>query len=216
MIKRFFSLIFILMSIFLLSKVSLAEMPPSPPNDDNIIDNNIDDTEDDNNNQYVNAHLIRSQNGYKVYEIINDKRHWIPTAELFNVYHFNWQNVQVVNEGNLLSYPRVKLLRAADDPKVYYLTESGMIRHIPSAAVFESYGNHWEDILEVSSEEIEVYESNHLIRQTGDNKVYYLKNALKHWIKTPAAFNRRGYDWNKIAPVNQTELETYSTGFSLE
>jgi len=150
----------------------------------------------------VDAELLRATNGYKVYEIKNGKRHWIPTAEIFSAHNFDWNNIQIVSESQLNSYPRAKLIRATGDKKVYYLTESGMVRHIPSPEVFNSYGNNWEDIFEVSPDELNTYEPNNLIRAEGDCKVYLLENGKKHWIKTAKEFNDRGYDWNKIAPVN--------------
>jgi hypothetical protein len=163
----------------------------------------------------IDTDLIRASRGYKVYEIKNGKRHWIPTAEVFNAHNFNWNEIQIVSEDQLNSYPRAKLLRATDDKKVYYLTESGMVRHIPSPEVFNSYGNNWEDIFEVSPEELRIYEPNSLIRAEGDYRVYLLENGKKRWIQTAEEFNVRGYNWNKIAPVNQTEIDFYQTGDSI-
>ena len=151
-----------------------------------------------------------------MYEIKNSKRHWIPTAEIFNKYHFSWQDIQVVPESQLKQYPRVKLLRAEGDKKVYYLTESGMIRHIPNEKVFNSYGDKWEDVVTVSPEEIRTYKPNNLIRLNNGYKVYLLENGKKRWIKTAQVFNRLGYDWSKIAPVNQVELNSYPQGSDIE
>jgi len=203
-LKNIITLLALLMFILLPATI-LAEMPPAPPNDDNTDngDNN------DNNNNYVEATLLRATNGYKVYEIKNNQKHWIPTAEIFNAHNFNWNDVQVISEGQLNVYPRAKLIRATGDKKVYYLTESGMVRHIPSPEVFNSYGNNWEDIFEVSPDELRTYEPNSLIRAEGDFKVYLLENGTKRWIQTAEEFNTKGYDWSKIAPVNQTEINFY-------
>ncbi len=146
------------------------------------------------------------------YEIKNGQKHWIPTVKIFNAHNFNWSDIQVVSENQLNSYPRAKLLRATGDKKVYYLTESGMVRHIPSAEVFNSYGNNWEDIFEVSHDELNSYEPNQLIRAEGDYKVYLLENGAKKWIQTAEEFNNRNYNWSKIAPVNQAEINYYLEG----
>ncbi len=207
-------------SLFLFAPLSFisAEMPPPPPDSNNIIDDNANDASDNysDNNNFTQATLMRAQGDYKVYEIKNGKRHWIPTAQVFNYYRFNWQDIQVVPPSTLLQYPRASLLRAEGDPKVYYLTESGMIRHIPNKKVFNSYNDKWEDVIIISPEELQSYEPNNLIRLSGGYKVYLLKNGIKHWIKTAEAFNRLGYDWSKIAPVNQTELNSYPEGSVLE
>jgi len=199
-----------LLMFFLLPVTTLAEMPPPPPDDNNTDNGNGDGNNDDNS--YVEAMLLRISSGYKVYEIKNGKRHWIPTVEIFNAHNFNWNNIQVIAENQLNSYPRAKLLRATGDKKVYYLTESGMVRHIPSPEVFNSYGNNWEDIFEVSPDELNTYEPNRLIRAEEDCKVYLLENGEKRWIKTVKEFNNRGYNWLKIAPVNQIEINYYSEG----
>jgi hypothetical protein len=160
--------------------------------------------------------LIRASNGVKVYAIVNNKRHWIPTAEVFNSYGYNWNNVSVVNATQVNNYDRVKLLRAEGDSKVYYLTEKGYKRHIPTAEVFNSYGNRWEDVVIVSSAEINSYPNSDLIRLIGGTKVYKLENGRKRWIKTAEAFNRLRFDWDNIAPCNQTELNVYPVGNDIE
>ena len=203
------TIVLLLFLIFVLLPIrTFAEMPPPPPDDSNTDNGNGDGNNDDNG--YIEAELLRATNGYKIYEVKNDKRHWIPTAEIFDAYNFDWSDVQIVSENQLNSYPRAKLLRATGDRKVYYLTESGMVRHIPSPEVFNSYGNNWEDIFEVSPDELNTYEPNSLIRAEGDCKVYLLENGKKRWIQTAEEFNNRGYDWSKIAPVNQIEINYYT------
>lgn len=191
-------------------KVFSSTAPPSPPSDNNTSDNGNNNNGDDDFS--ANSVLVRASNGHRVYEIINGKKHWIPTAEMFRARNFNWNNVQVVSGSQLASYSRIKLLRATGDKKVYYLTESGMVRHIPTAQIFESYGNSWNDIWEVTPDELNGYESSTLIKTDGVSKVYILENGTKRWIQTAEIFNARGYDWDKIAPVNILEMNHYPTG----
>jgi hypothetical protein len=107
----------------------------------------------------------------------------------------------------------VKLARAKGDTKVYYITEGGLKRLIPSPAVFLSYGNKWEDIVEVEPSFLTQYPDSVLIKlENGDGKVYKLENGMKRWIRTAEAFNRLGLDWNQIAPVNQVEFDHYPNG----
>lgn len=113
-------------------------------------------------------------------------------------------------------YPRAKLLQAAGDEKVYYITESGMKRHILTADIFNSYGNQWSDIVKVTPTEINSFPDNSLIKSGGSAKVYKLENGYKRWIQTAAAFNRLKLDWNKVAPVNETELNAYPEGAPIQ
>jgi hypothetical protein len=160
--------------------------------------------------------LIKSSTDTKVYEIINNLKHWILNPQIFSSYGFTWNNIQIVNSADLNNYPRVKLLKAQGDVKVYYLTETGQIRHIPSPEIFNSYNNNWEEVITVSQIEIESYQTSDLIKLENGTKVYKLENIIKRWIKTAEAFNRLKYDWNKIAPVNQTELDYYAEGAEIK
>ncbi len=165
---------------------------------------------------YPDGSLLRAKGDYKVYLIDNGKKHWIPAAGIFNFYNFDWGNIKEVDSADLELCPRVKLLKARGYDEVYYLTESGMIRHLPSSQVFLSYDNKWEDIVEISSKELEVYPQNNLIYLAGDHKIYKLENNQKRWIKTAEAFNKLKFDWNQIAPVNLTEFDAYAEGAPIE
>lgn len=103
-------------------------------------------------------------------------------------------------------------MRATNDPKVYYVTESGMKRHIPNIEVFNSYGNKWEDVIVLPLTNVSSYPDNILIKLESDPKVYKLENGQKRWIQTAEAFNRLKFNWSKIAPVNSVELNFYPTG----
>jgi len=185
-----------------------AEAPPAPPTDDMIDDG-------DGGDDFVDATLVRVLDGHRVYEVVDGRRHWIPTAEIFNIKKFSWNDVEVISSSQLNAYSRIRLLRTIGDEKVYYLTESGMVRHIPTAEIFESYGNNWENVYEVIPDELNSYEPNRLIKTDNDPKVYLLENSTKRWIQTAEIFNARNYDWNKIAPVNQVEINHYQTGESI-
>ena len=160
--------------------------------------------------------VLRVSSDTKVYEIVNNLIHWIPNPTVFNAYGFNWSNIKVVSNDEVSKYSSAKLLKAQGDTKVYYLTETGQIRHVPNPEIFNSYNNKWEEILTVSQAEINSYPVSNLIRLEGGEKVYKLENGQKRWIETAEAFNKLKYDWTKIAPVNQTELNYYSEGAVIE
>lgn len=156
--------------------------------------------------------LLKTGIDPKVWTIERSRRHWIPSIPVFNAYGYDWNAVRIVDKGELLYYPRAKVLRAQGDYKVYYITESGMKRHIPNPEVFLSYGNRWDDIITIIPLELGAYPDSVMIRAQGDSKVYLLENGKKRWITSVAAFNRHHFDWSRIAPVNRTELSAYPTG----
>jgi hypothetical protein len=162
------------------------------------------------------AKLLRAIGQNKVYRIIGNKRLWVPTISAFNAQGLKWEGIEDKAETEVNQYPRAKLLRASGDKKVYYITDSGLKRHIPTADIFSSYGNKWEDVVEVEEEVVNSYKNSDLIRKEGGAKVYKLENGTKRWIKTINAFNRLRYNWSNIAPVNETELNTYSEGEPIE
>ena len=163
-------------------------------------------------NNQITGTLLKFPSDNRVYEIISDKKLWIPTAEAFNKIGYSWSNVQTVDESTLNGYPRIKLVRASGDPKTYYLTESGLKRWIPTEAIFNSYNNNWKDVIEISSAKLTAIPDATLIKLQNGVKVYELKNSQKRWIETATAFNKLDFDWNKICPVNQEEFNYYKDG----
>jgi hypothetical protein len=157
--------------------------------------------------------LAKTKDSAKIYVITKGQKHWIPNEAAFNSYPgYRWKDIQIVDQAILNQYPRAKHVKLANDPKVYYITESGLKRHLLNPDVFLSYGNQWEDIIEISQTELNAYEDCQFIQMGGDYKVYKIEDGQKRWIKTAEVFNQLGYDWSKICPVNQTEFHAYFTG----
>lgn len=152
----------------------------------------------------------------KVYRIINNQKIWIPTIETFDKQGLSWSQVQPADPSQVDQYPRIKLIKAPGNEKVYYVTESGTKRHIPTIDIFNSYNDRWEDIVELSPADISSYPDNNLIKKEDDPKVYKLENGQKRWIQTASVFNRLKLDWTKITPVNQTEFNFYPTGSTIK
>ena len=66
------------------------------------------------------------------------------------------------------------------------------------------------------TEELEAYSDSKLIRLTGDKKIWYLDNGVRRWIPNPEVFNRRGFKWNEVSPVNFAEYNSYPEGKPLD
>ncbi|PIY75286.1 MAG: hypothetical protein COY85_00655, partial [Candidatus Portnoybacteria bacterium CG_4_10_14_0_8_um_filter_40_50] len=162
------------------------------------------------------SNLLRAIGQERVYKVVNGKLLWVPTISAFNAQGLKWSDIQSVPESEINNYQKAKLLKAAGDQKIYYITNSGLKRHILNEQVFNSYNNKWNDVVSVSGTELNAYPDNNLIKQEGDNKVYKLESGQKRWIKTAEAFNRLKYDWNKVAPANATEVNAYQEGTPIE
>jgi hypothetical protein len=162
------------------------------------------------------ANLLRAIDQDKVYRIISGKKLWIPTETVFNTQKLDWHNVAEVEARDVAAYPRAKLIRAKNDLKVYYITESGLKKWIQNEEIFSSYSNKWEDVIEVDPDIISSLDDMSLVRVSGQSKVYKLENGKKRWIKTVEAFVRYNFDWSLIAPINQIEFNFYAEGKVIE
>lgn len=161
--------------------------------------------------------LIRFSNDPKVYEVTEENKiKWIPSVVVFNQLGLDWKNVAVEPPSKTSQYQRVKLIRAEGDTKIYYITEGGLKRHMPNPTIFLSYGNKWSEVVTVKPFELSAISDNVLLREEGKPGVYKLENGTKRWVKTAEVFNRLGYRWDEIAPVNSTELNDYSSGMPIE
>ena len=161
----------------------------------------------------ITAKLVRAAGHHKVYRIVNGKKLWIPTVSAFNAQGLKWSDIQEISKERVDQCSRIKLLQVIGDSKIYYITESGLKKHIPNSQVFLSYDdNNWDNVVRVNRVELNAYPDNVLIRAEDDYKVYRLENSKKRWIKTAEAFNRMGYDWSNITTVNTVEINAHSTG----
>ena len=108
------------------------------------------------------------------------------------------------------------LVKSPDGSTIYYITPALLKKPIPSIEVFNSYNNQWSSVKAISKQQLDSILSINAIRLVGGSKVYLLENNAKRWVKTQDAFYRLGLDWNKIAQVNQTELNYYPEGSVVE
>ena len=93
-------------------------------------------------------------------------------------------------------------------------------RLILNPEIFNQYGHlKWENIKNISSEELNEYTISDLVRAVGDDKVYKLypngDTGEKRWIKTRDDFIGFGYDWDAIYAINDFERDYYVTGEDL-
>ncbi len=160
--------------------------------------------------------LLKAVGNPKVYLIVSGKKILIPNISAFQLLGLKWSNLREVKQTELNKYSRAKFIKAKDKPQVYYITQSGLKRHIINPDVFVSYpGNKWSDILEVPPVILDIYPNNVLIKKEGSSKVYFIKGNKKHWIPSPEVFNNHHFDWQGIASVNETEINAYETSSPL-
>jgi hypothetical protein len=104
-----------------------------------------------------------------------------------------------------------KLMKSANDDKVYVVTFNNYKRHIPNEQSFLSYGYDWSQIQTVSNSQLSAYPISNLIKLADDPKVYLIEGNTKTWIPDEQTFNSLKLDWNSISEINQTEFDSYQT-----
>ncbi len=147
----------------------------------------------------------------RIYEIVDGKKHWLPSAEIVEKYGYNFETIQDVSFDFVDSKERVKFLSPTDSEDIYYVTEDWKIRKFPSREAFFSYGNEMSDVLEVSTEEIDAYERVKYIHLNGSD-VYLLTEDGQKRPLSASAMDRLQVTSADAAPVNRTEFEAYPTG----
>lgn len=160
--------------------------------------------------------LIRLMNDFKVFLVVNGMKRHIPNPTVFLDYGFSWDDVKDVDETTMNRYRSAILLKETNTNDVYFLNGQGVRKLIPSAAVFDSYGNKWEDVQIVSKTEMESHELTNLIRLQGSPDVYLVTAGKKMHISSAALFNQRGFKWENVIEVNSTEFNFYPNGGDLK
>ena len=97
----------------------------------------------------------------------------------------------------------------------YYIIKGNYKRWIQKAEIFNQYAHlRWQDIIEVSPEELAQYQEAWLIRADGDPRVYELNaDGTKHWLNmTAEQFAITGHLWEMVYIVNSFERDSYLTG----
>lgn len=167
--------------------------------------------EDNNGQNYPDGTLLKISGSFKIYVIINQKKKWIPTPEVFETLGYQWGNITVLDKTALNNIPNYEdnLIRAIGNYKVY-LVVNGISRHIPNPEIFLNYGFVWEDVTDVPQSTIDKYQKAYLIRESKQGTIYYLRNdGIKKWIRSPEIFASYGNKWEDVQVISKPEMDSY-------
>jgi PGF-pre-PGF domain-containing protein len=104
-----------------------------------------------------------------------------------------------------------KLMKSANDDKVYVITYNNYKRHIPNEQIFLAYGYNWDQIQTIAKTQLDAYPVSNLIKLADDPKVYLINGNTKSWVPDEQTFNNLKLDWNAISEINQIEFDSYPT-----
>ena len=151
--------------------------------------------------------LIRAIGDYKVYLVVNGIKHHIPNPEIFLDYGFGWSDVKDVPVNTIDKYISAKLIRESKQGKIYYLSSTGIKKWIPTAEIFSSYGNKWEDVQVISKKEMASYAVSNLMRYGG--KIYLISGTYKKLIPSDAIFAKNKFNKELILDANKMEFDWF-------
>lgn len=171
--------------------------------------------------------LVRFSVYPKIWRIIGDKKHAVPTVNVFDAYGFERNKIVIEYDPKIIdAYSDVDLIKEKGKTKIYQLVNGCLGKNcdalpqkhwIPSTELFTKYEFSWDDIIEVSKEEIDSYPRVSLITVSSSNNIYYLtEEGQKRLIPNPEIFISRGYEWDNILFISEDEFIEYSEGKPLE
>ena len=175
---------------------------------------------------HPNGTLMRFSVYPRIWQTIEGRKHIIPTADVFNAYKFDWNKIVTEYNPNVIdAYPNIDLIREKGGIKIYQLI--GCLgrygyripqKHwIPSPELFAKYEFSWDEVIEVSKEEIDLYPRVSLITVSDSNNIYYLtEEGQRRLIPNPEIFTSYGYEWNDILFISDDEFIKYPKGEPIE
>lgn len=160
---------------------------------------------------YSAGTLLKTAASNKVYVIIDNRKKWIPTPQVFTQLGYKWTEIKTLTDTELNAIPDYEdnLIRQNGDYRVY-LVVNGVKRHIPNPQVFLNYGFDWNDIKDVDTSIISKYKDTYLIKEDGKEQVYYINpQGIRKHIPTEAIFNSYNDKWEDIQIISNHEMSYY-------
>jgi len=100
------------------------------------------------------------------------------------------------------------IIKSKDRSEVYGIF-NGKRLHIPNIRAFNSLGFLWSNIIVVSSDEIDAFEEEELVKSIISPAVYIISGGKKRHISSPQEFEDSGYFWEDISIVDAQVLSFY-------
>jgi len=186
--------------------------------------------------EFEDGEIVKAKDSPHVYVIKNGKKVKIKSPKEFEEKGYRWEDIRETRNDLLEKIAELKaeirelraelkkqgtLIRNPNRPEVYVITKDGKKVKIKSPKEFKEKGYRWQDIKEVTDQELSQigdfnggvptavalskYPNGTLIKAKDSPNVYVIVNGKKRKIPNPATFNRWGYKWEKIKEIEQSE-----------
>jgi len=200
-----------------------------------ISSSRLDDYPNGPNMLFRQGTLIRASGKATVYQIEfpSSIKRGIPSMAMLSALGYSFNDVIVTTQsianlhpaGSVINDPNVHvagaLVKKAGSAAVNVLedgTPKDSRRPIPSMALFNRYFK-WNEVATIDQSEHDwynagstyLYQDGTLLKGSGAT-VYQIGYGEKHAFTSMAAFTSRGFNWNQIVSVSNSELNNYTTG----
>lgn len=178
-----------------------------------------------NSNPFPTGTLVKAKNDNKIYLIEGGYKRHIPSPMIFES-RFNWENVILTSVEEVASYPDGEVLGFKDgtlikDKNSAYVIENGLARPIASAAIFDSLGYKWSNVLPASEYELGLHPKGELVIRTdihpngslvsSGGPVYLIEGGKKRYIPSPGIFSAQ-FKGKDILSASKQEVDSYPLG----
>ncbi|MCX6740791.1 MAG: hypothetical protein NTY61_00095, partial [Candidatus Parcubacteria bacterium] len=205
---------------FCLSSAPIPSIPapPSTPQGPSI--NYFNNGSTNNNNDIVSSFtpeelraqgisFIKSADSSTVWLQIKNKIIPVNSENVFQAMGGTWPSVTQINNLNHKSLAR--FVKSPNSATVYLVTSSGLKRPMLDMNMLKLYGS-VKEITQVNDQIVTDIPDNYLIRAEGDDKVYLLDQNIIRWISSPDIMDQLGLNFDNVAVVNPSEIDSYFEG----
>ncbi len=204
-----------------------ATAPPSAPDSGQILGTNV--------GVYPNGALLKAPNSPAVWYIVDDKKHVIPSAAVFNT-RFNWSDIvslpsskqlDLYETGEAVKFAPNTLVKEQGVPDVYRVAATGDLQGIVSMDVFLKRAYKISDIIEVEPNGLAGYSRAAYIadvnlvytgelvsvpQKKGLASVYYIEGGQAREFKTRDIFDRYGFKLKNVRAITASQLKAFPVG----
>lgn len=179
------------------------------------------------NQYYPDGLLISSDTS--VFLMQNNQRLPIGSAEIFESYGLNWNQVRRATDyelsiiaegpmfGRLKNYSENSILKAYGSSTLY-IVKNNELRHILSPDIFNSYGYNWQDILQLQPRVIDNYPKGGPIGFNNGSliadrtSVYLIEDGKRRPIGSDKIFLALGYRWENVRSASDDQIALHPLG----
>ncbi|MCK4799655.1 hypothetical protein KAS31_01635 [Candidatus Parcubacteria bacterium] len=171
---------------------------------------------DSNDNCLPDGTLIKLPNDPRIFVINNCQKQWIKTAEEFRDNGYEWSDIketssEVVNAYSDYLETTAKLLRAVGHNRVFRVVD-GKRLWVPTISAFNAQGLKWDNIGEASDKELEKYPKIKLIKEKGNDRIFYITNSgMKKYIINAKVFSSYNNKYSDVVEVDSEIVSSFDT-----